>query len=404
MPRGGGADCGDGACHEVADCRLALGRVLDGGGRGGRGPDVKHRAISQLQGLSLGATAAFFNYHYYRASYLAHRSLFRGGPNAHRDGLCRGWRCALRCALDSPSLGFKSSKDMKIPHEAVRVVIAGASSLRGKDLALCLEESGFPVADVRLVDEEIVAGTLTEVVGEPAVIETVADDSFERARFAFFTGSAGFSARHGARAQRSGAVVIDLSGGLAADPGARPWIPALDAVLPPPEGKRATGEPWSVFLAPSAPADVAISMSVALAPFELERLALTFFQPVSERGPEAIEELEDQVVKLLSFQPIGSGRFDMQVGFNMASSYGPESGEKLADVRTRIVAEVRSYLGGRVPMPAIALVHAPVFYSNAFSAYAEFRESSRIGRAAVASLQSAGLKVALARTMRRRAT
>jgi aspartate-semialdehyde dehydrogenase len=93
--------------------------------------------------------------------------------------------------------------------DAVRVAIAGAASLRGKELKIALEEANFPASEIRLLDEEIVAGTLTEAGGEPAVIETVDEDSFERVRFAFFTGSAAFSARHGGEARRAGATVID---------------------------------------------------------------------------------------------------------------------------------------------------------------------------------------------------
>ena len=89
--------------------------------------------------------------------------------------------------------------------DAVRVAIAGAASLRGKELKQLLEESSFPASEIRLLDEELVAGTLTEAGGEPAVIETVDEDSFERVRFAFFTGSPGFSARHGSEARRAGA-------------------------------------------------------------------------------------------------------------------------------------------------------------------------------------------------------
>src|SRR6202790_5029615 len=138
--------------------------------------------------------------------------------------------------------------------DAVRVAIAGAASLRGKEVKIVLEESNFPASEIRLLDEEIVAGTLTEAAGEPAVIETVSEDSFEGVRFAFFTGSAGFSVRHAAEARRAGAVVIDLSGGLSTEPGVKPWIPALDAVLPSPVDKPVRGEPQSLFLAPSAPA------------------------------------------------------------------------------------------------------------------------------------------------------
>ncbi|HVA93804.1 MAG TPA: Asd/ArgC dimerization domain-containing protein [Candidatus Dormibacteraeota bacterium] len=281
---------------------------------------------------------------------------------------------------------------MKAPQEAVRIVIAGASSLRGRDLKLCIEESDFPLSDIRLVDEELVAGTLTEAAGLPAVIETLEEDSFDRTRFAFFTGSSAFSAQHGRQAVRSGAAVIDLSGGLWAEPGAKPWIPALDALLPSPVGKRAAGEAQSLYLVPSTPAQVAISISAAFAPVGLDRLALSFFQPVSERGREGVEELEDQVVKLLSFQPIPQRVFDTQVGFNMVSTYGAGSGETLADTRGKIAGEVRSYLAGRIPMPALALYHAPVFYSHTFSAFAEFKSQPALEELAE-RLQRAGLKV-----------
>ena len=44
-------------------------------------------------------------------------------------------------------------------------------------------------------------------------------------------------------------------------------------------------------------------------------------------------------------------------------------------------------------MPAINLVHAPVFYSHAFSAFVEFGQAPEL-EAVVARLQTAGLKVA----------
>jgi aspartate-semialdehyde dehydrogenase len=285
---------------------------------------------------------------------------------------------------------------MTSPKEAVRIAVAGASSLLGKELKSCLEESGFPASDVRLLDEEIVAGTLTEAGGEPTVIETVTEESFERVRFAFFTGSPEFSRRHAAEARRAGAVVIDLSGGLGAETDAKLWIPALDAVLAPPLVPLPTGKPQSLFVVPGAPADVAISISAALAPAGLARLAMTVLQPVSEHGAEAIEELESQVVNLLSFQPISQIVFDAQIGFNMLSNLGPESGIKLADRRARISSECRRYLEGRAPVPAILLSQAPVFHSYAIAAYAEFSVAPVLEDVAE-RLQNAGLKVARAK-------
>lgn len=276
--------------------------------------------------------------------------------------------------------------------EAVRIAIAGASSLLGKELGVWLGESNFPASDVRLVDEEFVAGTLTEAAGEPAVIETVTEESFERVRFAFFTGSPEFSKRHAAEARRAGAVVIDLSGGLREDASGRPWIPALDAVLASPEASAPVGEPRSLYLVPSAASLAAISISAALAPAGLQRLVVTVLQPVSEYGPGAIEELESQIVKLLSFQPLPQVVFDAQVGFNTLSSFGPESGLKLENARARMEEEARSYLAGRAPEPAIALVQAPVFHSQTFTVYAEFTAVPALEDLA-SRLERAGLKI-----------
>ena len=104
---------------------------------------------------------------------------------------------------------------MPLDTKTCRLAIAGASSLRGRELKQMLEEARFASSDIRLVDEGLAAGTLTELAGEPAVIQAADDDSFEGAQLVFFTGSAAFAMRHADSALRAGARVIDLSGGLA---------------------------------------------------------------------------------------------------------------------------------------------------------------------------------------------
>src|SRR5258708_11818590 len=91
-----------------------------------------------------------------------------------------------------------------------RVVIAGASSLLGAELKSLLEESRFAGWDLRLVDEEVAAGTLTEAGGEPAVIQPVEEGSFDRARLIFFTGSTEFSRANLLAAPKSNATTPHL--------------------------------------------------------------------------------------------------------------------------------------------------------------------------------------------------
>jgi aspartate-semialdehyde dehydrogenase len=247
-----------------------------------------------------------------------------------------------------------------------RIVIAGASSLLGAELKSLLEESRFAGWDSRFVDEERAAGTLTEAGGEPAVIQPVEEGSFERARIVFFTCSGDFTRMNLASAKQSGATIIDLSGAIASDRGTFTWFPKLDALL----GRNFANDA-KTYAIPSAAATAAAALTLALAKSGLRRLAVTFFQPVSEAGRAGIEELESQTGELLSFQGVGQPVFDTQVAFNMLDRFGPASAQRLGGIGTRTRLETKACLGKKAAVPSIKMLHAPVFYGITFAASAE---------------------------------
>ena len=258
-----------------------------------------------------------------------------------------------------------------LERESNRIVIAGASSLLGAELKSLLEESRFAGWEFRLVDEEILAGTLTEAGGEPAVIQPVEEGSFEKARFVFFAGSPEFTLRNLKAASGSGAIVIDLSGGIADEAKTVAWFPKLDALL-----EREFKKDAAAYAIPSAAATAAATLALALSKGGMRRLAVVFFQPVSEAGRAGIEELESQTGQLLSFQGVGRPVFDTQVAFNMVDRFGPGSAQRLDAIRERVRVETKASLGKKAAMPAIQVVHAPVFYGTAFSAWAELETSA----------------------------
>ncbi len=252
------------------------------------------------------------------------------------------------------------------PDRRQRVAVVGASTPRGKEIVQLLEEGSFAAAQVKLFDDAQLAGTLTAAGGEPAFLQPLEEDSLAGTSFVFFACEKDFAIKHLAVAENAGASVIDLSGALAAARTALPWIPPLDASLPPPR------PPISrQFYSPSAAAIVGCTFAAALKASAVRRMVIIFFQPVSERGPEGIAELESQTVKLLSFQPLDQTVFDAQVAFNLLDEYGEESRVRLEDSRAAVRAEAAIYLGGRVPVPAVQIIHAPVFHSMAFSVFLE---------------------------------
>ncbi len=249
-----------------------------------------------------------------------------------------------------------------------RVAIAGASSLRGKELRVVLEDRNFPAGDFVLLDESVPAGTLTEAGGEPTFIRPIDEESFERSRFAFFAGSPADAARNWKIAQRAGCTVIDLTGALNDVPGAMTWIPALQKSLPPPDsGSRSAG----LFSAPGPAVILACTLAAALRGFSPQRGVMIFFPPVSERDLAGVEELQSQTANLLSFRAFEQPVFDAQVAFNLLAGYGPLSRSNLPTLRAGISREVERYLAGRVPAPAIQLIQAPLFYGYTFAAFAE---------------------------------
>ena len=256
--------------------------------------------------------------------------------------------------------------------ESHRIVIAGASSLLGAELKTLLEESKFAGWDLRLLDEEDAAGTLTEAGGEPVVIQPVDEGSFEHARFVFFAGSPEFVERNSAAALGAGAIAIDFTHRVGTkDQAPRPWFPKL-------------AEFWSTrsipevqangthFWIPSAAAVAASSLSFGLRPVGLRRLSITFFRPVSDAGRAGIDELETQTGQLLSFHSVGKPVFDTQVAFNLLERYGPASRQNLARVRKGLREEIHECVSNQgAVLPALQVLHAPTFYGMVFSACAE---------------------------------
>jgi aspartate-semialdehyde dehydrogenase len=248
-----------------------------------------------------------------------------------------------------------------------RIVIAGASSLLGAELKSLLEESKFASWDFRLVDEEVAAGTLTEAGGEPAVIQPVEEGTFARARLVFFTGSPEFTRRNAGAAVQNGGRIIDLSGAVFDETETEVWFPGIESFR-----KRAFRSQAVLFATPSAAGLAVIALSFALHGLGLHRLSAIFFQPVSESGRGGIEELESQTGQLLLFQSVGKTVFDAQVAFNLLDRFGAEASQKLAEVRERVRMEARVLLDGADFVPAVQVVHAPVFYGTAFAASAAF--------------------------------
>ena len=265
---------------------------------------------------------------------------------------------------------------MSVDRHAQRIVIAGASSLLGGEVKTVLEEGRFGSWELRLVDEEDVAGTLTEAGGEAALIQRVEEDTFHGARYAFLTGSTEFAKQCLEPAREAGTTIIDFSRASLSDPDATPWFPKIETLTRKTIGKRS--KTFSVF---SAGGTAIASLALVLRRAGLKRLVAVLFHPVSEPGREGIEELETQTSQLLSFQSVGQRVFGTQAAFNLLPRYGEESHQDLHRSLLQIRAEVSAAIcdPAEDEMIAVNLIQERVFYGMTFTACADLEADTNAG-------------------------
>lgn len=256
-----------------------------------------------------------------------------------------------------------------------KIAIAGASSLLSRELKDVLSESPLADSNFALLDEEESQGQLEQVGDEVTFIQAISSGAFDRADFTFFCGSESLTRRYWQQALRAGSTVLDLSGALDQETGVlirAPWL-GTEAAAP-------TVDLFTPAIVPAHPAVVAIALL-------LERLqqtapirfaAATVLEPASEFGRAAMDELHQQTVSLLNFQPIPRAIYDAQAAFNLLAGMGEEAQVILSQVEDRIRRQYEALTAGRGPALAVQVIHAPVFHGLAFSIAVELERPVEI--------------------------
>ncbi len=271
---------------------------------------------------------------------------------------------------------------MIVGRPGYRVGLAGASSLLGQEILRVLKERGFPLARLVKLQPEPEEPDLPvlDLSGQSEFDESVEAVEPGGLDFMFFAvasrpmdepdaasivvktlEASGF---HSTVEAQSNCHVIDAAGTL----GGSIAIPSLEMTrrgLQPPAS--------SAVLVSPHPATIALSrILLRLADrFEVKSCVAQVFLPAAEMGPRGIEELQKQTVNLLSFQKFPQKVFGAQLAFNLLGRLPGKHAALIGRVESRIRGELREYLSGRAPAPALRFCHAAVFYSLAFSIFAE---------------------------------
>src|ERR1051326_8081191 len=240
------------------------------------------------------------------------------------------------------------------------VAIVGSTSLIGKELRQMLDDRGWPLGRLTLLETEEYAGLLQEFAGDIQITQVISPETFADIDIAFFTCSPEIMQSYVATGAKFPDLTIDLT---------------------------QTGQTGILFLHGISgtgvlrrkgyyvnPHPAAIVLGRVLSElhnrFVVQSAAATILEPASERGNVGVDELQEQTVSLLNFQQLEKKVFTGQLAFNIL----PEN-ENSARTESQITQQLAELLGTTFPKPLVTVVQAPVFHSHAFSMFVQLLEA-----------------------------
>ena len=241
----------------------------------------------------------------------------------------------------------------------MNVALAGATGAVGNQMIECLEESDFPVNQIKMLASSRSAGRELTFRGQTIVVEEMTEDSFAGMDIALFSAGGGTSKHFAPHAAKAGCVVVDNSSAWRMDPEVPLVVPEVnpDAVA----GYTVKG----IIANPNCST---IQMVVALYPihkqFGIKRIVVSTYQAVSGTGKKAVDELFDQTRAILNFRDAQSKVYPHQIAFNCLPHIDTFDASGYTKEEIKMVNETRKIMGDDSIQVTATTVRVPVFYGH----------------------------------------
>src|SRR5882762_5767399 len=186
----------------------------------------------------------------------------------------------------------------------VKVAVAGATGVVGREMLKVLEEREFPVSELVPLASERSEGQTLEFRGQDVIVRRLKPESFEGVDIALFSPGASVSREFAPYAARAGAVVIDNSSAFRMDADVPLVVPevnpnAVELALRP-GGRRIVANPNCS----------TIQLVLVLKPLH------------DAAGQKGIQELEQQSRALFNMEEATAKKFPHRIAFNLLPEIG----------------------------------------------------------------------------------
>jgi len=253
-----------------------------------------------------------------------------------------------------------------------RIGIVGAASLLGNELSEALADSALATSDLVLLDAEDAAGRLSSTGEEANFIQKLDSEAISVLDIVFFASDPETTRTYSTAARQANASVVDLTYALESE--SETILRGLWGGLDPQTAQPDLTTPAVVSAHPAA-LMLALLTRRLRNRLPIRTVAATFFEPASEHGQAAMDELHQQTVSLLSFQSLPRQQYDAQIAFNMLPTLGDAAKVNLSAVRRRIVDHYEKIAGAEVVPISLQLIQSPVFHGYTATLFVELEEA-----------------------------
>jgi aspartate-semialdehyde dehydrogenase len=246
------------------------------------------------------------------------------------------------------------------------VGLAGATGAVGNQMITCLEESNFPVREIKLLASSRSVGRELSFKGVAVNVEELKEDSFKGLDIALFSAGGGTSKHFAPYAAKDGCVVIDNSSAWRMDP-------EVPLVVPEVNPHAVAGYTRKGIIA--NPNCSTIQMVVALNPihkkYGIKRVVVSTYQAVSGTGKKAIDELFDQTRAMMNFLEPKAEIYPHRIAFNCLPHIDAFQENGYTKEEIKMVNETRKILEDDAIRVTATTVRVPVFYGHSESVNVE---------------------------------
>jgi aspartate-semialdehyde dehydrogenase len=247
------------------------------------------------------------------------------------------------------------------------VAVCGATGAVGQEMLKVLEQRDFPYGKLIPMASAKSVGKKVSCKGEELSVVELTEDSFEGVDIALFSAGGATSLKYAPAAAKAGCVVVDNSAA---------WRMNDECPLVVPEVNPHDLD-WHKGIIAN-PNCSTIQMMVALKPIHdearVKRVVVSTYQAVSGTGQKAIEELENQVRRLMSGKPVVAEVYPHQIAFNCLPHIDVFQDNGYTKEEMKMVHETVKIMGDPTIKVTATCVRVPVFYGHSESVNIETEE------------------------------